>query len=115
VAFSPVVARAADYETIWVDPRQNVDIYWEINLSGKVFLASDFDGQPACLNYWWITWPLGRKLDLGRHCGRATFALPGLGSFAVGGKLVAGGADSKTRIRGTADEAVALKFPEISF
>lgn len=90
-------------------------MYWEVNLSGKVFIAADTDGQPACVNYWWITWPFGRNVDVGRHCGRAEFELPGLGSFAVGGKLRAGGADAKTRIRGTADEHVARMFPEISF
>jgi hypothetical protein len=95
---SPVAISAAEYETILVNPGQNVDIYWEINLSGKIFLAADIHGQPACLNYWWVTWPFGRNLELGRHCGRATFELPGLGSFAVGGKLRAGGADATTRI-----------------
>lgn len=108
-------ALAADYETIWVGPGQSVDVYWGVNLSGKVFVAADADGQPSCLDYWWITWPLGRNVGLGRHCGRATFDLPGLGSFAIGGKLRAGGADAKTRIRGTADERVAHRFPEISF
>lgn len=111
----PSAAPAADYETIWVEPGQNVDVYWEVNLSGKVFLAADTAGQPACLNYWWITWPWGRNVELGRHCGRAAFELPGLSNLSVGGKLRAGGADAKTRIRGTADESVSNHFPELSF
>lgn len=112
---APSQALADDYETVWVDPGENVDVYWEVNLSGTVFLSADANAQPACLNYWWITWPFGRNVDLGRHCGTVEFELPGWASFSVGGKLRAGGADARTRILGTADESVAIQFPEIEF
>lgn len=108
-------ARAADYTTIWIDPGKTADVYWAVNLSGRVYLAADRDGQPACLDYWWIAWPFTQIKGLGRVCGRATFDLPGLSNVAIGGKLRAGGADARTRIRGTADERVAHRFPEISF
>ncbi|MBI5262913.1 MAG: hypothetical protein HY852_13955 [Bradyrhizobium sp.] len=108
-------ARAEDYKTIWVDPGQSVDVYWDINLSGKVFLAADINGHAACLDYWWIVWPFTQIKQLGRHCGRATIDLPTLSDWAVGGKLRAGGAEARTRLRGTASEAVAHRFPEISF
>lgn len=115
LALALVGAAQAQEKTIWVEPGKNVDVYWEINLAGTVYLAADIDGAPACVDYWWITWPFQRVEQLGRHCGRVTFDLPGLGSFAIGGKLRVGGASARTRIQGTADEEVARKFPKISF
>jgi hypothetical protein len=108
-------ARAEDYKTIWVDPGKNVDVYWDINLSGRVFLAADINGGPACLDYWWIVWPFTQIKQLGHHCGRVTFNLPALSDWAVGGKLRAGGANVRTRLQGTASEALAHHFPEIHF
>jgi hypothetical protein len=108
-------AHAEDYSTVWVDPGRSVDVYWDINLSGRVFLAADVDGRAACLDYWWIVWPFTQIKQLGRHCGRATFDLPTLSDWAIGGKLRAGGADARTRLRGASSESVAHQFPEISF
>lgn len=112
---TPIVAHAADYETILVDKGQSVDVYWEVNLAGRVYVAADINGQPACLDYWWIVWPFTQVRSLGRQCGRAVFALPSLGDWAIGGKLRAGGADAPTRLRATSQESIAYKFPEISF
>jgi hypothetical protein len=106
---------AGEYETFWVDPGKSVDVYWSINLSGKVFLVADVGGNPACLDYWWIVWPFTQIKQLGRHCGRVTFQLPTLSDWAIGGKLRAGGADAQTRVRGTAQESVAHQFPELKF
>lgn len=108
-------ARADDLVTIWVDPGVNVDVYWNINLSGTVYIAADIDGRPACLDYWWIVWPFTQIVQLGKHCGHAKFELPGLSNFALGGKLRAGGAEARTRLRGTSNEKVAHNFPEIAF
>lgn len=104
-------ALAADYKTVWIDKGGSADIYWEINLAGKVYLAADHEGSPACLDYWWIAWPFGNIKQLGRHCGRVEFSLPGLTSFSVAAKLRAGGADSRTRVIGTSSESVANSFP----
>jgi hypothetical protein len=109
------VAMADDVKIIWVEPGQNVDIYWSIDLSGSVFVVADNDGQAACLDYWWIAWPFTQLVQLGRHCGRATFRLPGFSSYAIGGKLRAGGADSRTRVQGTSNETVAHGLPGLAF
>ena len=108
-------AHAEDYETIWVDPGKSVDVYWSVNLSGKVYVAADVGGSPACLDYWWIVYPFTQIKQLGRHCGRASFELPTFSDWAIGGKLRSGGADIRTRIRGTAVESIAHHFPEINF
>ncbi|MCK1608158.1 MULTISPECIES: hypothetical protein [unclassified Bradyrhizobium] len=100
-------SRASDVVTVWVEPSQSVDVYWEVNLSGKVYVAADIDGRPACLEYWWIRWPTTSIKSLGRRCGATSFSVPGLADLAVGGKLRAGSAEAKTRIRGTASERVA--------
>ena len=109
------LARAEDYTTVWIEPGRTQDIYWSINLSGKVYLTADVDGQPACLEYWWIVWPFTQIKKLGRACGRATFDLPGLSDFAIGGKLRAGGALTRTQLRATSDERVAHRLPELKF
>ncbi|RWP68183.1 hypothetical protein [Mesorhizobium sp.] len=107
-------AKAEDFQTIWVEPGQSVNVYWNINLAGKVYLSADIGGNPACLDYWWIVWPFTQIKSLGRHCGRISFELPGMSDFAIGGKLRAGNADGKTRVLGTATESVAQTFP-VSF
>ena len=77
-------AHAEDYKTLWVDPGKSVDVYWDINLSGRVYSAADTGGSAACLDYWWIVWPLGQIKKLGRHCGRVTFDLPRTSDWGVG-------------------------------
>lgn len=110
----PLIARG-DVVTVTVEPGENADVYFQINLEGRVFVAADVDGEPACLDYWWITWPLGRVVELGRHCGRAAFDLPGFGDLAVASKLRAGGSEHRTRIQGTSSEKVARNFVDLSF
>lgn len=112
---SELSVMAEDYDTFWIEPGTSVDVYWNVNLSGRVYLAADIGGGPACLDYWWIVWPFTQIKNLGRFCGRAAFDLPGISDFAIGGKLRAGGATAKTRLRGTADESIAHRFPEINF
>ena len=108
-------AQADDPVTIWLDPSKSVDVYWAINLSGKVYVAADVDGRPACLEYWWIRWPTTTIKSLGRHCGSASFSIPGLADFSIGGKLRAGDADSRTWIRGAASGRVARDFFRAEF
>jgi hypothetical protein len=108
-------AVADDVKIFWVEPGQNIDVYWSIDLSGSVFVVADHEGQAACLDYWWIAWPFTQIVQLGRHCGRATFKLPGFGNYAIGGKLRAGAADIRTRIQGTSNEVVAHGLPGLAF
>jgi hypothetical protein len=115
LATANVPSKEEEAQTLWVDPSQTVDVYWSVNLSGTVYVAADVDGRPACLDYWWIRWPTTSIKSLGRHCGRAAFVLPGLSELAVGGKLRAGNASERTRLRGTASEKVARDFLRGSF
>lgn len=115
VSLLPGVAASRDWLVVWINPGQNVDIYTQVNMSGRIFVAADIGGNPACLNYWWITWPLGRIEDLGRHCGRAAFDVPGWSSLTISSRLRAGGAEAPTRVQGSAIEAIALGFPNIRF
>lgn len=38
-ASSGKMAVAGDYKTIFVDPGKNVNVYWEVNLGGRVFVT----------------------------------------------------------------------------
>lgn len=115
LALMTAPARAGDYETIFLEPGNTVDVYWNVNVSGKLYVAADINGRPACLEYWWIVWPFTQIKSLGRRCGRASFALPALSDWAIGGKLRASGATARTRVRATAQEQVSHRFPELHF
>jgi hypothetical protein len=107
---SALVARAdsSKTEVITVQPGKNTDVYLEINLSGKVYLAIQAPvGGEACANFWWIKWPFGNIQDLGRHCGNAAFDIPGLSSFAFSAKLRVGGAKQLVKVVAGASEEVA--------
>jgi hypothetical protein len=100
-------AQAADYQVIDVQPGQTVDVYFEINLSGSVSLRIVTKNGPGCAELWWIKWPLGDIKSLGKKCGNARFALPGITDFAVAGKLRATGVSVPTKIIAASNERVA--------
>jgi hypothetical protein len=115
IAVAPKVL-AQDLKTLEISPGESIDVYWEANLSGKIYVAADVAGSPACLDFWWILWPSTRIKNLGHQCGRMRFDLPSLtGDWAIGGKLRAGGAKARTRIQATSIETVAHNFPDIYF
>jgi hypothetical protein len=104
---------AASPQIIDVAPGQTEDAYFQINLSGKVFVViAAKPGDEACADFWWVTWPLGRVESLGRHCNSASFPIPGVLSAAISSKLRVGGVKNKVKIGISANEEVAhnLKF-----
>src|SRR5207248_2225009 len=84
---APQVGRTADYQVIDVQPGLTVDVYFEINLAGTVALRIATKTGPGCAELWWIKWPLGDIKSLGKKCGSARLAIPGITDFAVAGKL----------------------------
>lgn len=106
--FLPNIAGAADTQLISVTPGKNTDVYFEINVSGKVYLAINAPaaGEP-CANFWWIQWPFGNIKDLGRHCGIVAFDIPGFFDLAFSAKLRVGGAKQPLKIVAAANQQVA--------
>ena len=104
-----VPARAAEnYQIIDVPTGAPRDVYFEINLSGKVYLHLVAEnGAEACAEFWWIKWPVGNIKSLGRHCGNAEFETPGLLDFAFSAKLRVGGANTHPKIVASDDVQVA--------
>jgi hypothetical protein len=99
---------AADTQLISVNAGENRDVYFEINLSGKVSLAIYApNGGEACADFWWIEWPLGNTESLGRQCTNATFDIPGLSKFAISAKLRVGGARQPLKVVAGANQEVA--------
>jgi hypothetical protein len=106
----------ANTQTISVEPGKNTDVYFEINLAGKVFLVIYAPaGGEACADFWWIKWPLGNTQSLGRHCGSASFDIPGVFDLAISAKLRVGGARQPLKLVAAANEQVAhsatVNFP----
>lgn len=100
-------AIAADYQIIDVRPGETVDTYFQINLSGKVYVRIETKRGPSCAEFWWIIWPFGTIKSLGRQCNGENFEIPGLSDFAFSSKLRAGGVAESTKLIVSASEAVA--------
>lgn len=95
---------AADYYIMDLNSQQAVDVYFQVNVSGKVYLKIENPAGKACAKLWWIKWPLGDVKQLGEQCGMVTLDIPGLPNIAA--KLRASG-DTGTKILVTAEEKVA--------
>jgi hypothetical protein len=99
---------------VTVQPGATEDLYFQVNLKGAVYVRIGTQtGNEPCADFWWITWPLGSVESLGRHCGFATFTIPGWAKLAVSSKLRVGGTKTVTTIAVFDNSAVAYsyKFP----
>ena len=107
-ALIPTIVTAAEHQIILVNPGQNTDVYFEINLKGSVFLSIySPDGGDQCAEFWWITWPFGSVKSIGRLCDSARLEIPGLSAFAVSAKLRVGGAKVPLKVVAAATEEVS--------
>jgi hypothetical protein len=43
---------AADYQIVDIRPGETVDTYFEINLSGSVFIRIETKSGPSCAEFW---------------------------------------------------------------
>jgi hypothetical protein len=99
---------ASDAQVIYVPPGESVDVFFQINTSGRVYVKIAAPaGEAPCADFWWIEWPLGTVSQLGRHCNEAVFEIPGLLAASISAKLRAGGATSQLKIGISSDEQVA--------
>ena len=104
------VAQAADPQIIELKPNESADAYFSVNISGKVFVKiAAKPGEDACTDFWWIKWPMGEVTKLGRHCGGASFEIPGLFGWppTISSKLRVGGAKNLVKLAVSATEQVA--------
>jgi hypothetical protein len=105
VAATP--APAAEVQIVDVRPGQSADVFFEVNLSGRVYVKIVSQAGLGCADLWWITWPLGNIRQAGRKCGSASLEIPGLSKIAVSSKLRAGGVSAPTKIVFAATAQVA--------
>jgi len=100
-----------DLKTFLISPGENKTLFTNVNTSGKVYVRIVAEpGKEACLNFWWIKYPIGNVEQLGRYCNRAIFAVPSLRNGAFATKLRAGGARSDQAVGLSANEAIAHGF-----
>ena len=100
-------ARAADVQFVDVLPGQSVDVFIQINLSGKVYTRTETRAGPGCAEFWWILWAFGTIRELGKRCGQSEFEIPGLFDYSISSKLRAGGVSALTKIAFSATAQVA--------
>lgn len=104
----PVAAAAEDLKVIDIAPNSSADVYFEINLSGNIYLNIQDSKGAACADFWWIVWPLGSIKGIGEVCGRARVSIPGFfDSFAISAKLRVRSGPSQIKIGASASESVA--------
>lgn len=90
-----------------VNKGQSADLYFQINIKGTVFVkVAAKPGESNCADFWWIKWPLGTVESLGRHCGAASFKIPGLFDFAFSSKLRVGATANQVKIALSASESL---------
>lgn len=119
VVYLGVIAGVAEahpaVQIIEVPEGRTVDAYFEINLSGNVFLSIRDKTGPACADLWWITWPLGRIQEVGHKCGNVRLEIPGWLDLAISSKLRAGGTSGLTKIIVSENSEIAntitINFP----
>jgi hypothetical protein len=98
---------ASEYQVITVTPGNDADVYFQINLSGTVYLKIETPRGPGCADFWWIIWPLGTVKQLGTRCGSDRLPIPSWSDFAIASKLRVGGVSEPTKIIAASSETVA--------
>jgi hypothetical protein len=108
-------ASAQEHQLIRVEKDSTQDVYFEINLSGYVYLSIRSADGIGCADLWWIKWPLGTLTQLGTRCGNIRLAIPGISDFAISSKLRARAKDHSIAIVAGSSEHIAYDFPPVSF
>lgn len=105
ITTGPAVAR--DYDIVSIKAGDTADVYFQVNLSGTLYLDIRTKEGAGCAKLWWIKWPLGTIKDEGRHCGFIKLDIPGFFDFSLSSKLRASAEGSDIKIGYSANEAVA--------
>lgn len=101
-------------QLVSLPPNSAGDVYFQVNMSGTVFVnVMDPEGA-GCAEFWWILWPFGNIKELGRHCGGASFEIPRLMSLSISSKLRAATGSRPVKI-GVADKAEVAHSIRTSF
>ena len=112
---TPVAVFGADVQIIDAPANQQVNVYTEFNVSGKLWIKIAAQTGEPCANFWWIKWPFGAVQQLGKHCGAFVLDIPGVFAGTFGSRLRAGGNDNNLMIAISANESVAhtvtITFP----
>lgn len=106
---------ARDYEIVSIKAGDTADVYFQINLSGTLYLNIRTKEGEGCAHLWWIKWPMGTIQNEGKQCGFVKLDIPGIFDFSISSKLRASAEGSDIKIGYSANEAVAhtitLDFP----
>jgi hypothetical protein len=115
VASQPSWGQAANYHITDIAAGDTADIFFEINIAGKVYLSIRGRSGSECVDLWWIRWPLGSVDRLGKRCGNIALKIPGLADTSVAAKLRGRAINGPVKIVGSSNESVAFDFPPFSF
>lgn len=90
-------------------------VYWQINLTGVVFLSIRSAAGAGCARMFWRTFPLNRTVSLEEICGNVRLEIPGIRNGAIMSTLWARANQGEVKIVGSSSERVAYDFPPVSF
>jgi hypothetical protein len=108
-------ASAQEHQIIRLEAGATEDTYFEINLSGNLYLSIRSPDGIGCVDLWWVRWPLGILTQPGNQCGNVRLPIPGIMDFALWSKLRARAGSEPVVIIASARESVVINFPPVSF
>jgi hypothetical protein len=101
---------AKDYDIVSIKAGDTADVYFQINLSGTLYLDIRTKDGAGCANLWWIKWPFGTIKDEGKRCGFVRLDIPGFFDLSFSSKLRGSAEGSDIKIGYSANEAVAHRI-----
>lgn len=109
--FSPCTSTAADDAAVTELKRgEETLVYWQINLTGLLWLSIRGPTGLDCVHLHWRTYPLFLKKSIGKTCGNVRLEVPGLSSGAVAASLYARSDVDDVTIIGSSSETVAHNY-----
>jgi hypothetical protein len=98
-------------KTIEINIGETKEVYFYINLTGKLHYKISNESGTNRLKFWWVKGPFGNVEGLGELIGEGSLPYKGL----VWGKLKASSADSQTFVQIEESSKIVTKFPPIYF
>lgn len=106
-----IIISSADGDQVRINPNETKDLYFFINLSGRLYYKVQNKSGTNKVKAWWVKGPFGSVEGVGNLVGSGNIPFKGL----LWGKLKVSDADSETVIYVTEEAKVANNFPTIHF
>lgn len=111
MGITSVEGKCEDATIVHVPAGETKLIYWEVNLSGVVWISIRRESSLGCAELFWRTYPFFGRTPLGERCGSFQLSVPSLSSGALAAALYARANDDGATVVGGSNESVVVKVP----